>query len=116
MTPALPTRMRCVVAAIAAISTSGAVPTMLALSWCSGAQVAVVAERVAVPGERERFADGAILGPVLRGRGLVEDGELQGGRHDTHCRPSPPADARGIAFGRSRVQVGPVSSGAGAAR
>ena len=38
MTPALPTRMRCVVAAIAAISISGAVPTMLALLWCSETQ------------------------------------------------------------------------------
>jgi len=38
MTPALPIRMRCVVAATAAISTSGAVPTMLALSWCSETQ------------------------------------------------------------------------------
>ena len=32
MTPALPTRIRDVVAAIAAISTSGAVPTMLSLA------------------------------------------------------------------------------------
>ena len=38
MTPALPTRMRVVVAAMAAISTSGAVPTMLALLWCSETQ------------------------------------------------------------------------------
>ncbi len=38
MTPALPTRMRGVVAAIAAISTSGAVPTMLSLLWCSDTQ------------------------------------------------------------------------------
>jgi hypothetical protein len=38
MTPALPTRIRRVVAAMAAISTSGAVPTMLSLLWCSETQ------------------------------------------------------------------------------
>jgi hypothetical protein len=38
MTPALPTRMRRVHAAIAAMRISGAVPTMLALLWCSETQ------------------------------------------------------------------------------
>jgi hypothetical protein len=38
MMPALPTRMRRVVAAMAAISTSGAVPAWDALLWCSAHQ------------------------------------------------------------------------------
>ena len=38
MTPALPIRMRRVVAAMAAIRISGAVPTMLPLLWCSDTQ------------------------------------------------------------------------------
>jgi hypothetical protein len=38
MTPALPTRMRDVVAAMAAIRISGAVPTMVSLEWCSESQ------------------------------------------------------------------------------
>lgn len=39
--------------------------------------VAAAAQRIAVPRERERLANGVILGLLLRGRGLVEDGKLQ---------------------------------------
>jgi hypothetical protein len=38
MTPALPMRMRGVVAAMAAMSISGAVPTILPELWCSESQ------------------------------------------------------------------------------
>jgi hypothetical protein len=57
--------MRGVVAAIAPISTSGALSTMLS-------PVTVVPQRVAVPRELQRFANRDILARTLRGRRLVQ--------------------------------------------